>query len=359
MRKLISLSVSSMFLFSLLIPSVNASEQNAGNFSSNNFAQGNRVDLFTPSAVKVPWASIGFKILKYGTNEWLFQREATAEDSDYRTIISSGKIKFNSDGNGSSVKHDVDIEYKNNRIDTFAQTALINWLDKIAVNITDSSGNYVQNKTVTHNQHTYYEAKKTGRYTVEYTDTKKNSWDIWIQVDKFGEPQYPKFASVKDISADTLIFKSIDGKEGIFVKEIDGNVYRLPSSTHMFNGNTQQSTSLNMFNLHEQLFDKENNGYVSNFKDYQVGDSINFTDYIQDIEYSHEYGYTIFGFLGPEGTVTNWAFNGDLTNDYLVGEALSLEFSVVQSAGIFETLDYIKEATESELAPEIGKYLKK
>lgn len=135
---------------------------------------------------------------------------------------------------------------KNNRIDTFAQTSITNWLDKIAVNITNSKGDYMQNKTVTHNQHTYYQATNTGRYTVEYTDTKKNTWDIWIQVDKFGEPQYPKFASLQSSNAEAMIYKNIEGKEAIFVKEIDGNVYRVPSKTHIPDDSFQKNKELNM-----------------------------------------------------------------------------------------------------------------
>lgn len=89
-----------------------------------------------------------------------------------------------------------------------------------------------------------------------------------------------------------------------------------------------------------------------------VGDTIVFTDIIQAIEYNDEYGYTIFGFAGPEDTVTDWAFNGNLTNDFAVGNELSLNFEVVQNTGSFETLDYLQEATESDTAPTLDKYLK-
>lgn len=356
MKKLVTISIVSALALSSLSSSVVASSEISTEKTVQSIIN-QKTDITSQdiqSRIKPPWASIGFKILKTLTNTFVTQKEATSTDDAYATIISSGTISFNKDGNGASVKHDVGIDYKGNWIDTVPNTNVLNWLDKIAVNITDTAGNYLKNQTVTHAQHTVLKTTYIGTYTVEYTATTKTPWDIWISVNKYGDPAYPTTLSEVDSQVE---YTNTNGQKGYFVKESNGNLYKVPSNSHKNKTSALLPTSLTMEELSAQLFDDESVSYVSDFKDFSIGGKINFKDTIQEIEYDVQENYTVFSFKGKDENIVNWAFDGDLTEKYQVGTDLNLELEVVQEVGDFETLDYIKDAKMSKLAPSIDKYI--
>ncbi|MCP3773751.1 hypothetical protein NLX71_10550 [Paenibacillus sp. MZ04-78.2] len=328
--------------------------------SVNNTAN-KEADLYSQSAIKIPWASLGFNVIKYLGNTYLFSREATSNDYPSKTTVSSGTIGFNNKGNsgyGASAKHDVHVDYAKNEIDAFGQTSLLNWLDKISIIITDSSGNDVVSSTATHNQHVNYSAPNSGWYTVRWVNTAATNWDLWVQVWKFGEPGYPTFYKTSPNNTPQLIRKT-DGKEVLAVEENNGKTYILPSKTHKNYASINKKNSLTAKDLYNQLYDNELKEQVSVFKDFVVGDNIIFEDEIQSVSFDSNNNYTILGFKDASGDILRWAFNGNLTKELQANSKIMLQFKVVQDIGTFETLDYLKEARESKAAPSIEKYIVK
>lgn len=305
------------------------------------------------------WVKAGFGVLKYATNTWLFHREATETIYDHVITISSGTVGFNNKNNsgyGSSARHRVYINGINQLIDTWPETSVLNWLDKISVLITDESNNTdVVSKTATHEQHTYYTAPHHGNYMIRWIDDAKMNWDLWLSV---WDAEYGGIGS-RSIAEDTnkvYTFKNADGIENQ-AKKIEGNYYFIPSNDHKKSDKFDGEKVLSIIDLQDQLYDNKLNREVQQFKNYDSGSNLVVADTIQTLVYDKENDRTVFGFKAKNGEILEWAFSGDLTENYSTGDVLKLNFKVVNKAGEFETLDYLLEARTNDAAPNLSDYL--
>lgn len=304
------------------------------------------------------WVKAGFGVLKYATNTWLFHREATETVYSYIITISSGTVGFNNKDNsgyGSSARHQVYINAINQLIDTWPETSVLNWLDKISVLITDESTNAdVVSKTATHEQHTYYTAKHHGNYMIRWIDDAKMNWDLWLSV---WDAEYGGIGSRSAEDPNKIYtLKNSDGIENQ-AKRIEGNYYFIPSNDHKKSVKFDEKKALSIIELQDQLYDNKLNREVQQFKNYNSGSNLVVADKIQTLVYDKENDRTVFGFNAKDGEILEWAFSGDLTGNYSIGDVLKLKFKVVNKAGEFETLDYLQEARANDKAPNLSDYI--
>lgn len=301
-------------------------------------------------------ASLGFKVISYVSNTWLFHREANEYIGPNSIEVNSGTIGFNDkdSGYGASIKHDVEIDRTSEQISTFAQTDPFNMIlnKKISVIITDSNNNDVVSKTVTHGQYVLHNPSRTGTHTVRYVTQEKLKWDIYITLRNW---------QINPSAVNNLTVLGVDGKE-IPALLINGKIYVYPSDSHQNSfekfKKSYNENFLSLADLQDQVYDNEIKRTVSNFRDFNIGDSIYFADAISSLRYDLNNNYTLFGFEDKEGYISEWIFEGDLTTKYNVGDTLKLKLNVVEDTNGFETIDLIKNFQASEgIAESIEKYL--
>lgn len=130
------------------------------------------------------------------------------------------------------------------------------------------------------------------------------------------------------------------------------------------NSRTTAPTVLDITQLNDQFINPADGKNVDYLKDFNAGDTVNFSDTIVDISYSAIENATTFYFMeGISGENIGWKFAGDLTNAYTIGDNLTLKFDVLNVAtyqGItFESLDYFEAAYSHEAGtpyPNISDY---
>lgn len=112
-----------------------------------------------------------------------------------------------------------------------------------------------------------------------------------------------------------------------------------------------ESVYLDLEGLNAQLYDTEIRETVNNFRDYNVGDPLLFSDKISDISYDKKADATTVKLLYKGNEVT-WPFKGDLTDRYKPGDMLSLQFTVVSEYSydgyLFENLDYFVDGASAK-----------
>lgn len=110
---------------------------------------------------------------------------------------------------------------------------------------------------------------------------------------------------------------------------------------------------LSMTELNSQFINPSDGEAVDYLKDFAPGDKVHFADKIIDIAYNEDENVTTFYFIEESsGDNIGWKFDGDLTNEYAVGDTLKLNFDVVEIGEynniVFESLDYFEEAFAHE-----------
>jgi hypothetical protein len=146
------------------------------------------------------------------------------------------------------------------------------------------------------------------------------------------------------------------------------NIYMEPSINHkilnLLKNNELINKPLDIDMLSEQIYDKELNRFVYSFKDFNVGDKILFSNNIERIYFDSNENATFFILKSVDDQNVKWAFTGDLTKNYKVGDKLQLEFKVIEKYSdqniTFETLDFIEDGLErikNQTYPDINDYL--
>lgn len=351
-RTIFSSVVALSLLSSLVVPSaVNANVQQLEDVQSTQSEIGTYSIKLRPGQL----ASLGFKILSYASNTWLFHREANQYIGENSIEINSGTIGFNNKDNsgyGASSKHDVIIDRTSEQIQTFAQTDFWSMLlnTTISVIITDPNNNDVVSKTITHGQYVLYNPSRTGTHTIRYVTQDKHNWDLYITLRNW------------QISTNVASVLDTNGQEIPALLE-NGKVYVYPSESHQNSSmkrlyNSFNNYSLSLADLQDQVYDNELKRSVYNLRDFNIGDSIHFADTIASLEYDANNNYTLFGFKNKDGDIVEWVFEGDLTSKFNVGKTLELNLTVVEEVNGFETIDLIKNFQNSGgVAENIEKYL--
>ena len=275
-----------------------------------------------------------WQVAKYASSSWFNRKPSIKKGSNYVTS-GTGDLKFNEEI-GASVKVNINLGKSKLEVDAFAQTDFLNWFDKIAVTLTaPNGGKDVINRSVTHNQHSYYNsASPYGTYTLRFTDTDKCKWDCYYTL--------TDFSKAKSVSH----YQNIYNEDGLRVK----SVYNASNkkSYIIADGDASLRKSapnkvLSADELNNQFYDEHKKIFVNALKDYDIGDKVMFSDVISEVEYNEKDNYTLFTFKTEDSNI-HWPFAGDLTSHYKKGDTLNLNLKVVEeyryADNIFENLDY-------------------
>jgi len=306
------------------------------------------------------WLTYSWKIISKSGDLW-FHRDPTSVEGYNADYMSSGDIEFNKGDYGPTVYHAVTVEDVDNWIEMFAQTNFLNWSKKIALVLFDPDGDEVKSLAVTHNQRLIYGMDEgnisTGNYRAQFVSTDSIKWDLWIYMSHWNGSESE--------SSSTYSLKSKDNNTQTKAYMGEDKLYFVPSENRKSDIQTDKATSLNMSELSLQIYDDSAKVWVNDFKDYEIGDFIYFEDTISNLWYDETSKATHFVFKDFRNDDVEWIFNNDLTDKYSIGGKLSLKFEVVEEYStndyIFETLDYIKEAsklTNSGKYASLNKYTK-
>lgn len=304
------------------------------------------------ASISFPWTKIAWKVASY-LNSYFYDVSGTTQTGSNWANISTGTLSFNNSSSniGASVNHDIYVGSPQLDIDIFAETNFLNWLDKISIILTDSKGNDKINRSVDHEQHSYYKTTSYdnyGTWRVRFVENDSSKWNCWIAVTDqsiYGS-SYAISTNEQGISQPANIVKT------------NNKIYFLPDTNHKSNQKKLYSHKLSMKDLNNEFFDDVNKRYVKSSKNFSIGDTVLFEDTIKSIKYDSTTNATYFVFEGQDGFDITWAFANDLTNIYKAGHKLSLKFKLVQETRAngftFENINYIVDSKESQPA---GKFV--
>lgn len=269
----------------------------------------------------------------------LFDRDPQITDGSNWMATSSGSVSFgNGTGDVRRVKYPTDISISNNKLDVFAQTGILGWLDTITIFIEDSSGQEVYGGQVTHNQHIFTDDDlPLGNYTIYYVDSDNREWDCWLYRFDFTESA-SRSAMSSDVTASNMVYNPVTQKS-----------YVIPSDISKSGGKIKRSGNiLTAQDLVNEFHDDKLNCSVNRMKDYDIGDTIYVTDVITDLQYDAGKDTTTVYFGKTADGSFSWPFAGNLCDQFSVNDVLTFRFTVVEEYAVdeysFETLDYFMES---------------
>jgi hypothetical protein len=231
--------------------------------------------------------SAAFKIISY-YSDYFYSRDPVVTYGKSRDTASSGEIHFNNkydSGYGAAVDKEVEGVSGGHQIEMWANSGQLFWSGSIAVILRDPSGVKRINRSVGHNQYSWYEIPSwnTGRYLAEYVSDEKDTWNLWVGYYHFGD-----FHNECDSRGNCYIYDSYDiqgdnnivtmeNADGVKMKfeKIGDKRFLIPSKNHL---QKKYSISKNDFlsfkDLHNQFYDTELNSYVDVAKNFKPGDLI-------------------------------------------------------------------------------------
>ncbi|MEA3423454.1 MAG: hypothetical protein U9Q80_06655 [Bacillota bacterium] len=285
-------------------------------------------------------------------NYW-FDRNPVYKAFENYQYVSSGDIDFNNGTIGPNAYHKVEIADHHRKIDAFAQRPFPDFFNKIVITIMDSYGNQKAAKSVTHDQHLYYTTSSSdsiGDWKVMYTEEGGTKWDCWlflwnsdVYTSALSNAVGPKSVSIYDLNtyeiSDMLVYITED------------DTYVIPSTFHENKESTSRDNSqpLDIEGLMNETYDQTILKNVYNLKNFSIGDTVLFSDDIENIYYDVKSDATYFILHNNQSDEDiMWPFSGNLTSRYKVGDRLNLKYKVVEKYSddniVFETLDYVEES---------------
>lgn len=269
-----------------------------------------------------------WKLIKAGSNK-LIDVPGKTEYAEGWVRKSTGGINFNSEENGASIQIPVNLGKSNLNMDAFPYIDPLHWNEKLSFILTSPENTDVISKTLTHNQHAFYDsASPYGEYTARFIEDSQLTWNCYVTLTDW------------DVGARAIT------DNDYLIKPTTDQVYLIPSNEHLAPAKAPNSNStpiLNTNQLLNQFFDNNIDNYVTSLKDYNIGDIVHFSDTIKNIEYDSNNDCTYISFDSSTGTVS-WPFQGNLTNRFNTNDTISLEFSVVEDFSnqniTFENINY-------------------
>lgn len=303
-----------------------------------------------------------WKIAVYGDTAYFYRSPRIVEGPNW-VQSNTGDQYFNKEV-GASVKVRINLGKSNMNLDCFAQTTPLQmFFAKLSVILLSPDGSETLiNRTVTHNQHSYYSTKAPyGIYTLLFVDQDKTKWDCYYTLTDYN---YGLTSSTNTLSSETVSIATNNNElaSGIIDVNTDKS-YILRTDDLLKKDKINIHKAINIEELDEQFYDDMLGMYVNTMKDYEIGDTVLFSDSIVDIEYNDEDDYTIF-YLESSDTTILWPFAGDLRSEYRPGDTLDLQFDVVEEfssdGNLFTNIDYLLDGMKLEASkeyPNIENYL--
>lgn len=315
--------------------------------------------LKVPSSVFVKGAF--YLVQKYDNKFYNVPASRTA--TDYSVTMTPGSIYFNNGTYKGAAQVTLKVLSTNHSIITYANTTTTGFITLKTINIAFSKGNtLLPNKKVQHSQWFTYRPKSTGEHAVRFTTTDKQQWTPYITYrwDTSGLPIGGiKSIAQNDIQSnlqDIIVSEQTPQEkvEDNLITTETGNFFK-PSENH-FEGNAVQK-KLTLKELNLQFYDEELESSVYKMKNYLAGDTVTLEDTVERIVFDKERDSSEVYFESNDEPLE---FKGNLTDEYPVGSNLSLAFEVVEMDEDYElnTIDYIKEFSDTGLIPDIANFIK-
>lgn len=303
----------------------------------------------------------------------LTKREPSITLGNSRDTASSGTINYKKIG---SVRKDIEAVKKGHEIEMWANSHQIGWTGKIVVTLSrpDSSKDAI-NRTVGHNQYSWFTVQKAGKHVARWTTSNSHSWTLWHayyhwgdlhkKCDSKGNCMLPtgNIDINLNVKEDNLIVGVDESGNKVMFETVGEYRYMLPTEKHKNNTKLLQQSSfpntLTMNELYYEYYDENLDQKVDISKNYIAGDEIQVTDTIIGLEYDSDMDATLFEFKSDVGS-QYLAFKGDLTEKYSIGDSISFKFMIVSlhEGHEYTTINYTK-VTNDGIIPDINEYLVK
>lgn len=311
------------------------------------------------------WArNIGVKAVFAALNkssQYVFNRDPSISYGSTRDTASSGTIHFNQGTqNIASVKKSVEVVKKGHQVELWANSNNLLYTGKIVVLLTTPGGTDVINKSVGHNQYSWYSATGTGTHQARYVTSNKDSWNLWQAYYHWGDLA-SSYTGCTEYSVPIKNYSTFTNDNGEIVtfENIDGKKHIVSENSREKNNSLTKTNSLYTFEeLYHEFFDEKLELLTDVAKNIKENDIVILKDNISSIMYDHVNNETELIFYTKFGEQPI-RFAGDLTKKYKAGDKISLKF-VAQK--IYPTKDYIsfnykKEIEQNEIAPNIEDYI--
>lgn len=233
-------------------------------------------------------------------------------------------------------------------VDVFAKMNLI---------LSDANNRTVKSAVTSTNQYMFYDklySDANGHWKAQFVSNETYKWQCYYA-------HYFKDGTTRTYSINNNSQKPTE-EDGFYFAP-NNRVFQFSensiqsSKAQVLSNTAKIQSNLSLTALNNQFINPSDGKQVDYLKDFVVGDTLNFVDNIVDIKYNTDENSTSFFFYeNTSDTNIEWKFNGDLTNEYCVGDYLNLKFNVVKTGefnGVeFESLDYFEEALNHESGQE-------
>lgn len=300
----------------------------------------------------INWNKLAWKVLKVIGGSYFWDTK-TASNSTGANMdqCSLATHSFNDGDTGGKLRHDIYVRnISNDELTSFVENSNpLTWFNKALISYYNPNRYEIGNKSVTHEQYYSINPTGSGTFEVEFSTAQNHTWNCYVQ--------YWHYDDYNGVSKTAPI-------NGVNFYKTSNKIYKIPSDSH--NNSIQNKNNVSCISMNEllsQLYDNELKTFVSDFKDYNIGNKITFEDIIKNIYYDNSKDVTIFTFDTNNGQV-EWPFTGNLINSYSIGQKLTLKFEIVEEYSddyiTIEQLDYIKDGLinlDNNLYPNIENYL--
>lgn len=317
-------------------------------FASELYPEANEEIHIDKNERTVNWWKIGWKVLTDYVEKLINLDGESVKNSNWAYLVSPS-IEFNTGEMGNEVYFKPEV---NNSVGTIRmhghRVIFVDIFSEINLILSDANNDTVSSDVTQTNQYMFYTKKASdpaGNWKAQFVTSKSFKWQCY-------------YAHYYNANTRTALPEVEDG----FYFGNNNRVFQFsenPSPVTL-----ASNSPLTMTELNNQFINPADGEAVDYLKDYAPGDEVHFADEIVDIVYStDENATTIFFNEKVSGNLIGWKFNGNLTNEYAIGDTISLNFDVVKIGEynniVFESLDYFEEAFAHEEGgeyPDINNY---
>lgn len=278
------------------------------------------------------FAKVTWKVAQAASNQFYTVNPNIEEQCGW-VRSSTGTIDFNSATYGASTYLNANLGKSNLNLDVFATIDPLNWSQTISVIVANPNGTDVINRSVTQNQHSFFDSTAPyGTYKIRYVENENKKWNCYAALTDW------------DVSCALDYASDSTGNIKEYVTDSDtGKIFFIPSIGHKTLTQTGRIQEVSLHQLKNQFFDSDIQEYVNSTKDFDIGDVVYVTAPVEKAVYNSETNSTDLIFKCDEDMI-DWPFAGDLTKSYQTGDSINFEFRIVKEyedgTHIFENVDY-------------------
>lgn len=265
------------------------------------------------------WIKKGvFYVLEKGANNW-YTVKANTSTGPYGATVTPGTLNFNSGKIGASVKFNIAAQSTKHSLSVYALSSPVNLGKKLSIIVTNPKGNDTINTSVNPGQYKGFKFGLTGTYVARFVIN--NSWKAAPYVGYRYDDAYKTYGTRSMLDTDS----QPDTEVEVVQTENYGDLIEPEFSKQVEVSNT--NGTINIKDLLTLMTD-DNGNYAVSIRNYDVGDTIKFSDQIYSLEYDSENNNTELFFESQHNEEDYLKFKGDLTKDFVVGDTFTIDMVV-------------------------------